>query len=58
MATLRLIGFGVFAIKEFRKTDFLLQYPGKVMSAKKGKQLEDSYPLHLGSYLFYHGKIW
>ena len=48
----------MFCLATFKAKDFILVYPGPIISAKKGRELEDSYPASLGSYLFFYGKNW
>ncbi|XP_057297651.1 N-lysine methyltransferase KMT5A-B-like [Hydractinia symbiolongicarpus] len=54
------IGHGVFALKKFIPGDFLLQYPGCLVTAEKGDKLEKYYEKKgKGCYLYffnYHGK--
>ncbi|XP_057300018.1 uncharacterized protein LOC130630515 isoform X2 [Hydractinia symbiolongicarpus] len=54
------IGHGVFALKKFIPGDFLLQYPGSLVTAEKGDKLEKYYEKKgKGCYLYffnYHGK--
>ena len=40
------VGYGIFTNKDFCKKDFLLQYPGKLVSSADGKKLEETYPGH------------
>lgn len=55
---LSLIGYGVFAQKQIRRKDFVLQYPGEVVTDEVGKHLEENLPVDCGSFLFFYEKIW
>ena len=52
------LGYGIFTKKDFCKKDFLLQYPEKLVSSAESKKLEETYPGHLGSFIFFYGNIW
>lgn len=47
------IGKGVFATREFKNGDFLLQYKGELISAKEGEQREKEYSSEQGSFLYF-----
>lgn len=51
-------GYGVFAKKKYAKGDFLMEYRGEMVSSKEGREKMESYPKHLGSYLFFYDKYW
>ena len=53
-----IIGYGVLTRKHFCNKDFLLQYPGPLLSNSEGRRLEESYPTELGSLIFFHGDKW
>lgn len=53
-----IIGYGVFTTKDFCNKDFLLQYPGRLLSNSEGKRLEEFYPTDLGSFIFFYGDKW
>ena len=43
----------MFAKKDFRRGEFLLEYAGECISAEQGQDREKNYPINLGSYLFF-----
>ena len=47
------IGKGVFATRDFRAGDFLLEYHGELIAIEEARRREKSYPLALGSFLFF-----
>lgn len=53
-----LLDFGVFTTKKFQKGDFLLEYPGDLISDKEGRERVEKYDPSLGSYLFFYEKTW
>ena len=53
-----LIGFGVFASKEFSKNSFLLVYSGDLLSANEGSTREKKYKKDkLGNFLYFFEDI-
>ncbi|XP_057311383.1 histone-lysine N-methyltransferase EZH2-like [Hydractinia symbiolongicarpus] len=52
------IGYGVFTTKTFYKEEFLLEYPGPLISAALGRERQESYSAHHGSYLFFYNNTW
>ena len=56
--SLCVLGYGVFATASFGKADFLLEYPGPLLSKAEGEKLLDSYESGLGSYLFFYNNYW
>ncbi|XP_069105783.1 N-lysine methyltransferase KMT5A-like [Argopecten irradians] len=49
----KVIGKGLFATKTFQSGDFLCEYAGDLITEKEGKRRETSYPMKLGSFLFF-----
>lgn len=43
----------MFATKEFEAGSFLLEYDGELIKAAEGRHREKTYPLNLGSYIFF-----
>ena len=46
-------GKGVFATKDFRAGEFLLEYHGELISNEEACRREQCYPSRLGSFLFF-----
>ncbi|XP_048750683.2 uncharacterized protein LOC125662490 [Ostrea edulis] len=46
------IGKGVFALRDFSKGEFLLEYEGELLNFKEGSRRMKEYPQHLGSYIY------
>jgi SET domain-containing protein len=50
---------GVFANKDYRKGEFIVEYDGELINKKEGEKREKEYQQDLGSYIFFyssHGK--
>lgn len=47
------IGKGVFAEQDFGPGSFLLEYDGELVKAAEGRKREKTYPLQLGSYIYF-----
>ena len=54
----KILGFGVFATREYKKNEFIVEYASKSVSRKEGFKLEKSYENTEGSYLYFCGKYW
>ena len=54
------LGYGVFAVTNFERKSFLLQYPGEVISIEEVRNREESYPKSFGSFIYFieNLKIW
>ncbi|XP_062606599.1 uncharacterized protein LOC134268369 isoform X2 [Saccostrea cucullata] len=52
-----IIGKGVFAVKDFKEGEFVLEYDGEYITREDGKKREETYPLSLGSYIFFFLKM-
>ncbi|XP_057294029.1 uncharacterized protein LOC130657627 isoform X3 [Hydractinia symbiolongicarpus] len=50
------IGYGVFTTLPLKHHQFVLQYPGKVLTRKEGERLELEYPTSCGSFIFFMDK--
>lgn len=48
------IGDGVFAIKDFKCGEFLLEYAGNLVSKVEGEKLQKKYSEDVGSFLFFY----
>ncbi|KAJ8049629.1 Histone-lysine N-methyltransferase PR-Set7 [Holothuria leucospilota] len=46
-------GYGVYAQKHYFKQEFLLEYPGQLISEKDGEKREKEYPPDKGSFLYF-----
>ena len=53
-----ILGYGVFVTKYFEKSQFLLEYPGELISEAEGSKREKKYKTSLGSFIFYYEKYW
>lgn len=47
-----LVGKGVFALRDFSKGEFLLEYAGELLRFAEGRKRMKDYPLNLGSYIY------
>uniref|UniRef100_K1PFJ0 Histone-lysine N-methyltransferase pr-set7 n=1 Tax=Magallana gigas TaxID=29159 RepID=K1PFJ0_MAGGI len=47
------IGKGVFAKKDYKKGEFILEYDGELISRREGENREKNYSSALGSYIFF-----
>ena len=57
------LGYGVFVLRNVQAGEFLLQYPGEVLSAEDGVKREEQYKNEqLGCYLYFFDfngkKLW
>ena len=55
---LLVIGFGVITTKRIQEREFVLEYPGKLISAENGRYRKENYPAHYGSFLFFYNEYW
>lgn len=46
-------GKGVFAKKDYKKGEFILEYDGELISRREGENREKNYSSGLGSYIFF-----
>uniref|UniRef100_A0A8W8NXV7 SET domain-containing protein n=1 Tax=Magallana gigas TaxID=29159 RepID=A0A8W8NXV7_MAGGI len=46
------IGKGVFALRDFSKGEFLLEYAGELLRFAEGRKRMKDYPLNLGSFIY------
>ena len=52
------LGYGIFAMKRFNRSEFLLEYAGELVTAAEGEERQEKYQPGLGSYLFFFKKHW
>jgi hypothetical protein len=57
-AYLVILGFGVFATREFSRGDYLLEYRGTLLSASEGRRKEPGCPEWLYFFGFSGKKYW
>lgn len=51
-------GYGIFATKTFQPNEFLLEYPGELISKQEGERRRISYHNDIGSYIFFVNNQW
>jgi SET domain. len=53
-----LIGYGIFTTRQFEAGQFLLEYPGELISKAEGIKRQKNYQPKDGSFVFYYQDKW